>query len=253
MRRLGLHNFTMEVLEECDYTELNEKEKRYIEQYDSYNNGYNSTLGGDALQPRLIKYATNIIELYINGLSSMEISKIYNCSDETILNLLKREDVPIRTLSQEILAIELDLVFSSYYDAARYIIDNGFTHSKSVPDVARNISNACKTMTHAYKISFAHLNDILNGTYEYGKYKNNSIHIKPKNNTCSICNKPITAQAVTGMCNSCANVVAKGKSPKPSKEELKQLLDKGLQKKQIAEMYERTKSTVAYWIKSYNL
>lgn len=55
------------------------------------------------------------------------------------------------------------------------------------------------------------------------------------------------------MCNSCANIVAKGKSPKPSKEELKLLLDQGLQKKQIAKMYDRTPSTIHYWINQYGL
>jgi group I intron endonuclease len=42
-------NFKWEVLCECEsLNELNEMEFHYIKQYDSYNNGYNLTFGGDA-------------------------------------------------------------------------------------------------------------------------------------------------------------------------------------------------------------
>lgn len=42
----GVENFTFELLEECDSTQLNEREKFYIEFYDSVNYGYNVTRGG---------------------------------------------------------------------------------------------------------------------------------------------------------------------------------------------------------------
>lgn len=41
----GLQNFSFEILEECKKEELNEKEKFYINLYDSYNFGYNSNKG----------------------------------------------------------------------------------------------------------------------------------------------------------------------------------------------------------------
>lgn len=41
----GIWSFTWELLEKCDSTELNEKEAFYIDLYDSYNFGYNSTKG----------------------------------------------------------------------------------------------------------------------------------------------------------------------------------------------------------------
>lgn len=42
----GVENFTFELLEECESTQLNEREKFYIEFYDSVNYGYNVTRGG---------------------------------------------------------------------------------------------------------------------------------------------------------------------------------------------------------------
>lgn len=47
MYKLGIENFYYEILEECDYNILNERETYWISFYDSYHNGYNSTPGGD--------------------------------------------------------------------------------------------------------------------------------------------------------------------------------------------------------------
>lgn len=45
MQKDGVINFTFELLEKCSKTELNEKEKFYINLYQSYDFGYNSTGG----------------------------------------------------------------------------------------------------------------------------------------------------------------------------------------------------------------
>jgi hypothetical protein len=45
MQKDGVWNFSFELLEECPRASLNEKEKEYIEIYDSYNLGYNSNRG----------------------------------------------------------------------------------------------------------------------------------------------------------------------------------------------------------------
>ena len=47
MRKYGKENFKIDMLEECDIDFIYEIEKKYIEQYNSYKNGLNSTLGGE--------------------------------------------------------------------------------------------------------------------------------------------------------------------------------------------------------------
>ena len=47
MKKYGQENFTIELIEECDLNIIYETEKKYVEQYDSYNNGLNSTIGGE--------------------------------------------------------------------------------------------------------------------------------------------------------------------------------------------------------------
>lgn len=48
MRDLGIENFYIEILEECDYEKLSDREIYWISYYDSYHNGYNMTLGGES-------------------------------------------------------------------------------------------------------------------------------------------------------------------------------------------------------------
>lgn len=45
-KKYGLDNFLFEVIEECDFYDLDEREEYWINYYNSYNNGYNLTLGG---------------------------------------------------------------------------------------------------------------------------------------------------------------------------------------------------------------
>lgn len=47
MKKEGLNNFTFEILEECDSKYLDEKEKYYIDLYDSYNFGLNGNRGNN--------------------------------------------------------------------------------------------------------------------------------------------------------------------------------------------------------------
>lgn len=46
-RKYGIECFTMELIIECDENEMFEKEIEYIKQFDSFQNGLNSTLGGE--------------------------------------------------------------------------------------------------------------------------------------------------------------------------------------------------------------
>jgi len=46
IQKYGKENFIIELLEECDITNLDEKETFYINKYKSYEQGYNNTIGG---------------------------------------------------------------------------------------------------------------------------------------------------------------------------------------------------------------
>lgn len=46
-QKYGLENFSFEIIEECKPEQLNLKEQYWIDYYNSYNNGYNMTSGGE--------------------------------------------------------------------------------------------------------------------------------------------------------------------------------------------------------------
>lgn len=47
IRKYGIDNFDFSILEECPVDKLDEREIYWISELDTYNNGYNMTLGGE--------------------------------------------------------------------------------------------------------------------------------------------------------------------------------------------------------------
>lgn len=97
--KYGKENFKIEIIEDCDSSLLNEREKYYISYFDSYNNGYNSTLGGnDGYKP----YKTNdeinqqIAQLYEDGFSLREVGREYNLDKTTVKGILTRLNIALR-------------------------------------------------------------------------------------------------------------------------------------------------------------
>ena len=61
--KYGFNNFSFEIIYTCyDYDELTELEKFYINKYNSFNNGYNDTLGGDGRVNKIFKSYDEFIE-----------------------------------------------------------------------------------------------------------------------------------------------------------------------------------------------
>lgn len=98
--KYGKENFTIETIEMCDSTELNDKEKFYISYYNSYINGYNSTIGGQG-GSKPFKTSeedeTQIISLYNYGFSLREIGREFNLDKTTVKGILVRHNIAIRT------------------------------------------------------------------------------------------------------------------------------------------------------------
>lgn len=91
-RKYGIENFNFEILEKCPYEFLNEREKFYIQKYDSYYNGYNATTGGEGNSHNEIKITKEelleIYDLLLNSsLSQKDIATKYNVGEDTISNI----------------------------------------------------------------------------------------------------------------------------------------------------------------------
>lgn len=55
IKKYGWDAFLWGIIEECNIELLNEKEKFWINEYNTYHTGYNSTLGGDGTNPTCFK------------------------------------------------------------------------------------------------------------------------------------------------------------------------------------------------------
>lgn len=85
LRKYGVENFIFEVIEECSSEILNDREKFWINYYNTFYNGYNQTLGGDSTISQPKEYVIGIIkDLEETDLYHKEIAQKWNVSTETV-------------------------------------------------------------------------------------------------------------------------------------------------------------------------
>lgn len=90
IRKYGIQNFEISLVEEVDEKEINEKEKYWIELLGSFKYGYNATKGGDGKH-----YADYdlIYQLYNNGKNNLQIQQITGYDKDTISKALSIQGI----------------------------------------------------------------------------------------------------------------------------------------------------------------
>lgn len=99
IHKYGRDKFHIKLIEECPIKELSKREKYWINYYDSYNNGYNLTLGGQDLEDSIDikKFEEYILEfkpLAIEVASHFGISK---CSVYNLINRIGNPDLVLNS------------------------------------------------------------------------------------------------------------------------------------------------------------
>ena len=90
INQYGIENFSIEQIEECPSSKSNEREKFWIEYYDSFKNGYNATLGGDGSAN--LDYDL-IYNIYQQKKSLTETAKIIGCCEDSVRLVLKKNNI----------------------------------------------------------------------------------------------------------------------------------------------------------------
>lgn len=137
MKKYGLNHFHIEVIEKTDRGE--EREKYWIEYYGSFKKGYNATLGGDG-KPYIDREL--VIQNYKQLHSLVKVAELMNISTDSVSAILKMNDIPVKS-GTEVMKEQYGKVvsaytkqnefiksFSSYSDAAQWLIDNNLTGCK---------------------------------------------------------------------------------------------------------------------------
>ena len=96
LRKYGIENFSIEILEECNVKDLDSREIFYIAKYNTFKEGYNLTLGGGGKKLLLDNKYDEIKELYLSGFSSNKIATLYGVDKASIVKILKSLEVKIR-------------------------------------------------------------------------------------------------------------------------------------------------------------
>ena len=90
-------SFLWTVLEYCGEDKLDEREVYWISFYNSYNDGYNCTKGGQNGATRSCSLTwsqeNEVIEAKYLGFSSKEIGEAYNIDRSTVSNIFKRHNL----------------------------------------------------------------------------------------------------------------------------------------------------------------
>lgn len=155
IRKYGLENFTISIVEEVhDPKILSDRQQFWIEQYNTYFNGYNATKGGDGF---LLYDHNKIWNLWEDGFSIKQISKKIGCNDYVVRSVLDNHNISTEerqkrgyvdgssTAKQPVEQFDLNTgqviqQFSSLSEAARSI--NGDSSC---------ISKACKGKYNSHK------------------------------------------------------------------------------------------------------
>lgn len=177
MRKYGIDKFTFQVLEDnIPIENLDDKEKEYIIKYDSYNNGYNNTIGGqdDAWHSKLTeKDVRRIISLIQDGeLSFTSIAKEYQVNPSTISDINRGD--------------------TWHFSDISYPISNRDNKKRFSEDIIQEIyqrlrnGESATSMANDYGVSRVTINNINNGkiyvhsneTYPIYKPVNSSKHLE---------------------------------------------------------------------------
>lgn len=146
IRKYGLENFSFEIVEECGENFLNEREKYWVSYYNSFEEGYNATIGGNG-QP---KYDySSIYSLWERGFSEKKICEQLGASEYTVktaLNIygVSSEQIIVRGQGKRVQQITMNGDIIATYDSA-----NEAGRAMNRPNGGINIARCCNNKIRA--------------------------------------------------------------------------------------------------------
>ena len=149
-KKYGIENFDFSILEYCSLEQLAGREKYWIAYYDTYNNGYNATLGGDG--QCLIDHQL-VIEDFLHtqcckttahnlGISQHSVGQILTTNDIKHRSFIECGGLNKKRVGQFSKTGEFIQEFASQEEAAEYLISIGKTKA-SINTIRGHIGQNC--------------------------------------------------------------------------------------------------------------
>ena len=132
MKKYGIEHFSISLIEQTEQPE--EREIFWIEQLNTYHNGYNATLGGDG--KRYLDY-DKIVDRYLVLQNQKEVAKEMGISEKSVRKVLHERNIPINkspTTKKPVRQYSKDgkelLTFPSCADGARWLLEQQVTQAQ---------------------------------------------------------------------------------------------------------------------------
>lgn len=164
IKKYGEQNFSMELLATCKIEDLNELEKYYIRKYNTFNNGYNLTLGGEGGKTLNLN-EEEVIKKYQELQYISDTAKYFNCNVLAISNILHKNNIPINKKpknpfdgktykyplrNKRVRIKELNLDFMSLKECGQWLIENNYTKTDKIESVQKQISRVLNGERQSY-------------------------------------------------------------------------------------------------------
>ena len=147
MRKYGIENFFVELIEETNNPEA--REKYWIEYYGSFKNGYNATTGGDG-KP-YIDYDL-VVAMYGELKNQQEVARRLNISSDSVSIILKNKhimtlpgkDVSAKITSKPVNQFDLQGNYIQTFTSAKAAADSLNKITKTSRGASSHIADVCK-------------------------------------------------------------------------------------------------------------
>lgn len=156
LRKYGDENFIIEIIEECDYSILDDRERYWISFFNSVNEGYNTLLGGqDKSCYYIIENEQEIIDYYLKCHNQVQTFQHFNITEYKFRQILSKNNIKTdytnygKHIKERVRIVELNLEFDSSTECAQYFIENNLCKTKKEQCARTRIANA---ITNKHKV-----------------------------------------------------------------------------------------------------